>query len=188
MNHMGTQTLRTDRLVLRRYTMDDVDAMYENWAKDTEVTAYLFWDAHPDTDVTREVLGTWVPQYAEAGYYNWGIEMDGVLIGNIAVVDCSDRNEWAEIGYVIGKAYWGRGIMTEALEAVLRYLFETVAVHRICLKHDVENVGSGRVMIKNGLVREGVQRKAHRRRDGSWADLPVYSMLREEWDVREKKA
>lgn len=182
MNHQGTQPLLSPRLTLRRFTMDDVEAMYQNWASDDAVTQYLFWETHPDTEVTRAVLSTWVEQYEQAGYYNWAIALEGRVIGNIAVVRCSERDEWAEIGYVIGRAHWGQGIMTEALAAVLRFLFESVGLHRVMLRHDVENIGSGRVMVKNGLQYEGTLRGHHRRRDGTWADLAVYGILRAEWD------
>lgn len=184
MNHQGTQPLKTDRLFLRRFTLADADAMYRNWASDGAVTRYVFWETHPDVDATRAVLSMWVEQYAQEGVYNWAIERGGELIGSIGVVHCSTRDEWAEIGYVSGRAYWGQGIMTEALAAVLGFLFEKVGLHRVMLRHDVENVASGRVMVKNGLVREGTLRKEHRRKDGSWADLAVYGILCEEWDAR----
>lgn len=182
MKHLGTRILKTPRLTLRPFTMYDVNAMYENWASDPVVTQYLFWETHPDREVTRAVLDTWVKQYAQDGYYNWAIEAKGEgMIGNISVVACSDADEWAEIGYVIGRGQWGKGIMTEALARVLAFLFGEVGLHRACLMYDVENVGSGRVIIKNGLTYEGTMRKRHRRKDGSWADLAVYGILREEW-------
>lgn len=184
MIHRGTQTLHTDRLTLRRFTIDDAQAMYDSWASDPEVTWYLSWEPHPDVDITREVLRTWLERYAEDGYYNWLITMQGEAIGTIAVVRASERDERAEIGYCIGRKHWGQGIMTEALQCVLGFLFDEVGLHRVYLRHDVENIASGRVMIKNGLVREAVLRKHNRRRDDSWGDVAIYGMLREEWQAR----
>lgn len=181
MNHQGTQTLHTDRLTLRRFTLDDVEAMYANWAGDDQVTKYLSWPTHPDAEVTRAVLSTWVEQYAQDGFYNWAIVLNGVLIGSISVVRCSEKDAWAEIGYVIGRAQWGQGLMTEALDAVLRFLFETVGLHRVMLRHDTENIASGRVMVKNGLAYEGTLRKHVHRKDDTWGDLAIYGILREEW-------
>lgn len=181
MKDLGTRTLASPRLTLRRLAVEDAEAVYANWASDAEVTRYLHWETHPDVEVTREVLKTWVESYAQAGYYNWGIEVDGVLVGNIAAVACDARSQRAEIGYCIGRAYWGQGIMTEALRLVLRFFFEEVGLHRVYLRFDMENVGSGRVMIKNGLTLEGTLRKHHLRKDGSWADIRVYGMLHEEW-------
>ena len=184
MKQLGTKALTTKRLVLRRYTMDDVDAIYTGWANDPEVTRFLHWPTHPDVDVTRAVLQTWVERYAEEGYYNWGIVLDGKVLGNIAVVGCNTADAWAEVGYALSRAYWGQGIMTEALERVIAFLFEEVGVHRVMLKHDVDNVGSGRVMEKNGLVKEGVLRQEHLRKDGTRGDIAIYAILADEWRTK----
>lgn len=181
MIHLGTVSLLTPRLVLRQYTLDDVDAAYANWMSDPEVARYVTWEAHPDRDVTREVLSVWIGQYANEHYYHWGIEMDGVLIGDIAVVMGSEQHEHAEIGYCLSRKYWGQGVMSEALGRVLRFMFKRMRVHRIMTRHDVQNPGSGSVMRKNGMTKEGTMREHFRRKDGTWADLDVYSILDREW-------
>lgn len=182
MNLIGTQPLKTQRLLLRRYTMDDADAMFANWCSDDEVTKYLTWPTHPDVEVTRAVLSTWVEGYADDGYFHWGIEKDGVLMGDIAAVAASTKNEYAEIGYCMGRAWWGQGIMTEALAEVMRFFFEEVGLHRIMLRHDTENPASGKVMLKNGLLPEGALRGHFKRNDGTYADLELYGILRDEWE------
>ena len=63
LQHKGTQRLETTRLILRKFTMDDARAMYENWASDPEVTKYLMWPTHTSTDVTKMVLEDWVNSY-----------------------------------------------------------------------------------------------------------------------------
>lgn len=183
MNLLGTKQLKTPRCTVRRFTMDDVDAMYTNWANDPDVTQYLTWEPHPDRAVTRAVLETWVARYGEGGYFVWGIEYEGQLMGNISVVHCSQADEWGEIGYCIGRRWWGLGIMTEVLDAVLAFLLGEVGLHRVMLRYDVQNIASGRVMAKCGLVPEGVLREHHRRRDGTWADMAVCGMLQEEWQA-----
>lgn len=180
MNHLGTKEIQTQRLMLRPFTMDDAEAMYSNWASDPEVTRYLMWDAHTDVSQTRAVTKEWVESYGQPSFYLWAIVLDEP-IGTISVVDVSDRDEWLEIGYCLSRKHWGQGIMTEALDCVMRFLFEEVQAHRVHLRHDVLNVGSGRVMIKNGLRYEGTLLGAKRRVDGSWGDMALYGMLREEW-------
>ena len=182
MNLIGTKPLETERLLLRRYTMDDAEAMFTNWCSDDEVTRHLTWPTHPDVEVTRTVLSTWVEGYADDGRFQWGIEKDGELIGDIAVVAASTQHEFAEIGYCVGRAWWGQGIMSEALGAVMRFLFEEVGVHRIVLRHDTLNPASGKVMLKNGLRPEGTQRGHFKRNDGTYADLAFYGILRDEWE------
>ena len=60
MKPMGTKTLETDRLILRKFTPEDAEDMYENWASDPEVTKYLTWPVHTSVDVTKKLLEIWV--------------------------------------------------------------------------------------------------------------------------------
>ena len=59
MKHLGTQRLETERLVLRRFTMEDAQAMFENWASDPEVTKFLSWPTHQTIADSRSVLSEW---------------------------------------------------------------------------------------------------------------------------------
>ena len=92
MRHLGTQTLLTPRLVLRRNTVDDAPQMFSHWANDPEVTRYLTWQPHASVDQTRQILEGWVASYEQPDFYQWGIELreTGELIGNISMVDCDD--------------------------------------------------------------------------------------------------
>ena len=67
MKHVGTVELKTPRLVLRKFTLDDVNAMYRNWASDPEVTKYLTWPTHSVPDISRFVLESWVGETAGNG-------------------------------------------------------------------------------------------------------------------------
>ena len=62
MKHLGTVELKTDRLILRRFTMDDAEAMYRNWASDPEVTKYLTWPAHANPEISRKDLERWIKE------------------------------------------------------------------------------------------------------------------------------
>ena len=161
MEKIGTQRIETERLILRRFTLEDAPAMYERWANDPEVTRYLTWQPHRSVEDSRAILSEWVARYGEGDYYNWAIELKGVgVIGSIGVVSQEEQTQSAEIGYCIGRAYWGRGIMPEALRAVLDYLFDEAHFRRVSAKHDIENTNSGRVMEKAGMRCEGVLRGA----------------------------
>lgn len=184
MRHIGTQPIQTPRLLLRRYTLDDTDAMYDNWASDDRVTRTLTWPTHPDKGVTRVVLETWVGSYDQESYYHWGITVDGKLVGDIAVVNASWEDQNAEIGYCLGYDLWGQGYMTEALTGVLGFLFDRVGLHRVYLRHDSINGASGRVMAKSGLVHEATLREHRLHPDGTASDLEYYGILRREWEAR----
>ena len=175
----GTQPLETSRLNLRRFRMEDADAMYRNWASDPEVTRFLTWPTHPSADVTRMVLQGWVARYAEGSSFNWAIVPKGEEqpVGGISVVHLDAEAGIAEIGYCLGHAFWGRGYMPEALRAVIDYLFGTAEVNRIVARHDARNPKSGRVMQKVGLRLEGVLCGAGRNNQGVCDDV-VYGLLR----------
>ena len=182
MNHCGTQTIETERLVLRRFTLDDADAMYRNWASDPDVTEYLTWPPHASVDVTKAVLEDWVSSYAQDNYYQWAIVLkehgDGP-IGSIAAVGMNDDVEIIHIGYCVGKDWWHRGIMSEALKAVMDFFFDEVGANRIESRHDPRNPHSGMVMMKCGMKYEGTLRSSDRNNQGI-CDASWYALLKSE--------
>lgn len=182
MNHQGTIKIETERLILRRFTIEDDDEMYRNWASEDEVTKYLTWPTHTDVGVTRMVLNTWIDDYSKPDYYQWGIELKetGELIGNISVVQYSEEKASANLGWCMGTAWWGQGIMPEAGKAVLKYLFEEVGFNRIAAQHDRENPKSGRVMQKIGMTYEGTLR-ANGKNNRGIIDEVCYAILAEEY-------
>ncbi len=188
MNKAGTQRLETHRLILRRFRAEDAGDMFANWASDPEVTRFLTWPAHPSIEVTRAVLGDWIPRYSDGGFFSWAIEWkeNGSVIGSIAVVKLDENTDSAEIGYCLGRAYWGRGIMPEALRAVTDYLFDTAGLNRIAACHDANNPNSGRVMEKAGMKREGVLHEAGRNNRGI-CDEVRYALLRSDRTARERR-
>ena len=182
MEHKGTRNLETGRLLLRRYTPGDGQAMFDNWASDDEVTRYLTWPTHSSVEVTDRVVADWAARYDDPAVYHWGIvwKATGALIGDIAVVRQSADIDEAELGWCLSRAFWGRGVMPEAARTVLAYLFGEVGFNRVCSRHDVNNPKSGRVMAKIGMAREGVLRKAGRNNTGI-CDMAVWAILAEDW-------
>ena len=153
MTQIGTRYIETDRLILRRFERPDALAMFENWANDGEVTRFLTWPAHTDVSVTEGILSEWVPQYEDPAYYNWAIvlkENGPQPVGNISVVRWEQEGQVPIVGYCLGRRWWHQGIMTEALGAVISFLFEQVDVGRVETYHDPNNPHSGGVMRKTG--------------------------------------
>ena len=183
MEHKGTVYIETERLILRRFTLDDASAMYENWASDDEVTKYLMWQAHGDISVSESILRDWVKNYENNGFYTWAIvfkENSDKPIGSIAVVENIDETvRKAHIGYCIGKPWWHKGIMSEALKAVIDFLFDEVGVNRVESRHDPRNPNSGAVMKKCGMKYEGTHRQSDRNNQGI-CDACYYAILADE--------
>lgn len=179
MNKVGTQRIETDRLILRRFRSEDAEDMYANWASDPEVTRFLTWPAHSSVYVTKALLADWIPRYEDGGYFNWAMEYKntGKVIGNISVVRLIESIDAAEMGYCMSRAYWGQGLMPEALKAVMDYLFDTVRLNRIAACHDANNPKSGRVMEKAGMKLEGILRAAGKNNLGICDDV-WHAMLR----------
>ena len=101
MKHYGTERIESERLLLRKFTIQDADAMYINWAGDAEVTKYLMWQAHENVDVSKSILQDWVSHYSEKDYCQWAIivkDNGDHPIGSIAVVHKDDK--------VKNGAYW----------------------------------------------------------------------------------
>ena len=179
MNKAGTQRIETDRLILRRFRLDDAEDMYANWASDPEVTRFLTWPTHSDVDVSKAVLADWIPKYKDGGFFNWAMEYKdtGKVIGNISVVRLIESIDAAEMGYCMSQAYWGQGLMPEALRAVMDYLFDVVGLNRVAACHDANNPKSGRVMEKAGMKLEGILRAAGKNNLGICDDV-WHAMIR----------
>ena len=180
-NHLGTQPLQTPRLLLRRFTMDDAQNMFDLWCNDPEVTRFLSWGPHGTIDKTKRLLKSWKQRYEDTMFYNWCIEFEGLPIGGIDLIMRSEKSLRAELGYCLSNHYKGRGLVTEAACAVLTFAFEDVGLHKICAKHDVENPASGRIMQKLGMRQEGYMKLDAQRLDGTYSDMVLYGILRDEW-------
>lgn len=181
MTHIGTQYIETDRLILRRFELSDAQAMFDHWASDDEVTKYLTWPTHTEVSVTERILGEWVPQYEDTSFYNWAIvlkEHGPEPVGNISVVRWEQEGQVPIVGYCLGRRWWHQGIMTEALGAVIDFLFDRVGVERIVAGHDVNNPHSGGVMRKCGMRFEKIREKSHRNNQGV-IDTASYSIERD---------
>lgn len=182
LTHKGTQTLITPRLTLRRFQVDDAQAMFDTWANDERVTRFLTWLPHESPELTKQLLESWCASYENPNYYNWVIELEGKIIGNISVVRISEKSEFAELGYCMGFDYWRKGIMPEAAKAVIDFLFAEVGFNRVGISHAVKNPASGRVAQKCGLTFEGTKREYFKASNGEFLDISDYGIIRREWE------
>ena len=181
MNHIGTKRYETERLILRPFVESDAQSVFENWASDDEVTKYLTWPTHSSVEVSRWYVNYCIQEYSKTSSYQWGIELKSTheLIGNISVVSSIDELECMELGWVIGRKYWGKGYTPEAATKVLDILFDEVGANCVYAGHDVNNQNSGRVMQKIGMKYEGILRQFGKNNQGI-VDCARYSMIKAE--------
>lgn len=179
MKHLGTRRIETERLILRRFTIDDAEYMYRNWASDPEVTRFLLWPTHQSVEVSKKVLTDWVSAYENDDKYEWCIakKENDEPIGSIGAFNYNEKVQSLEIGYCISKAYWNRGITSEALKAVMQYLLEEVGVSRVESRHDPRNPHSGEVMKKCGMKYEGTRIQADWNNSGI-CDCALYGYVK----------
>ena len=145
--------LKTNRLLLRPLTPLDAESMFKNWTCDERAAKYCTWYPHKSINETKLLLKMYLEQ-AENGFdYRWGIELKEIneLIGVIDVVDLSDDNKTAVIGYVLGCEFWNKGFATEALSVVIKKLFAD-GIETVKARHHIDNIASGKVMEKCGMI------------------------------------
>jgi len=173
--------LETERLLLRKVTLDDVEDMYE-YGSNEDLTKYVIWETHKNLSDSKEFIEFVRTQYENKKVSPWGIELkeNGKFIGTIDFVSWQPDHHAAEIGYVLSQDYWGKGIATEAANEVIAFGFNHMDLIRIQAKCFVENRGSARVMEKIGMSFEGIRRKGMFVR-GKHRDLNIYSILKEEF-------
>ena len=149
--HIGTNQLETKRLILRRFTSDDVSAVYHNWCHDHRVTPYLCWHAHKNESVTKNYIDTIVERYHRKDMYHWVIERkdDHMLIGEIeaAVID----EVTCKIGYVFSYYTWSHGYASEAAAAVRDYALYTIGLKQMVGDCVLGNEASANVLKRIGL-------------------------------------
>lgn len=152
-------------------------------------------------DANREHLGRWLPWVSHvrtvddehawiksrlaAGASDAELPLlileNGKIVGTVGVLGLGSPGRAGEIGYWLARSAEGRGVMTRAVRAALKYCFDARSMNRIQIRAAVDNVRSRAVAERLGFVLEGVQRQAVRASDGRFEDLAVYSLLASEW-------
>jgi RimJ/RimL family protein N-acetyltransferase len=173
--------LLTERLLLRPFTLDDAPAV-QQLAGDHDIASNTLNIPHPYEDgMAEEWIGTHQEGFDRGELANFAIVrwQDNALIGAIGLGIHAAYGR-AELGYWIGKPYWGQGYCTEAAEAMLDYGFAGLGLNRIYAQHMSRNPASGRVMAKIGMTHEGRLRQ-HVKRWDAFEDLETYGILRSEY-------
>lgn len=184
MKHIGTKEIQTKRLILRKVKAEDAESAYENWCNSYEVSKYVMWNKHSGIEETKKLCKMWEEEYNFSDTYRWIVELKetGELIGTI---DVASKKlliyGTCVIGYCYGERFWGKGYATEALKAVIKYLFEECDADTIYAEYLSNNPASGKVMQKAGMNFEGILKSRIIDKDGIRNDLGSYSITKEEY-------
>jgi RimJ/RimL family protein N-acetyltransferase len=145
-------TLTGPRVTLRVPTVADADALFVRVASDPEVTRYLTWSPHPDVGETHRVI---TELFNVGDETTWLIELRD---GSGPIGTCGwrrTRRHSVELGYCLGRRWWGQGYMSDVLALLIDEARRDPAVYRIFAYCHVDNIGSARVLERSGLVKEG---------------------------------
>lgn len=171
--------LSTDRLAVRRFHTGDAAALAA-YRSDPEVARYQVWDTPFPLERAVILAAAFAAgDPGEPGWFQYAIDLDGLLIGDIGVKLHQNRMQ-AKIGYTLAAAYQGKGYATEALTAFLGHLFTDRRLHRVSAGCDARNHRSARLLERLGFQREGLRRK-HYWIKGEWTDDLLYGILASEW-------
>lgn len=175
------ERLETPRLILRPFTMSDLDDVWA-YASDPEVTRYTIFDFHQDRTTTEEYLSS-VLTRSTGDSHLFALEHREThrVLGGCSIRNLDRRNSHAEMGYALARAYWNQGYATEAVRAVIAFGFRELDLNRVEAKCVPQHTASWRVMHKAGMTYEGILRQAEFFK-GKFQDLAVYSILRSEWN------
>ena len=176
-------TLETDRLFLREFEEDDLQAIHE-YASDPKVVRYMGWGPNTEKD-TQKFLQRAFEQQRNQPRTDHDLAIilkaENHLIGSGGLYIGNPIHKEAELGYSLNRRFWGQGYATEAARAFVAFGFEELGLHRVYATCDPANVASARVMEKIGMQREGHLRE-HRWMKGKWRDSYLYAILEQEWD------
>ena len=189
MKYLGSKTLETERLILRKIKVEDALTAFNNWCNSDVVDKYVLWVKHPNIQTTIKQFQHWVEAYNDEKTFRWIVELkeDHDLLGTIDVSTKFIEYGTCSIGYCYSEKYWNKGYATEALKRVIKYLFEECDADVVFAEHMENNPASGRVMEKSGMIYEGRTRKRLIDKDNIRNDLLSYSILKEEYFINSFK-
>lgn len=184
LNHVGTVELDTGRLLLRQAWYDDAQKMYDRWTGDKKTTKYLSWH-HESPHDTVAYLSTVVGKYSRPNHYLWLIcikreKKAPEPVGMIEIKNIDEDLKSCEISYVVGSKWWGRGIIPEALNAVLEVMFTRVGMKCVRACCDARDANNAWVMEQCGMTYDGCLRYERMTNTGV-GDTRFYSVLKDEW-------
>ena len=183
LTHNGTDTITTDRLILRRFEYSDDDSMLRNWIADEKIQSMYSEPVYSTKEEVKELLDKYIGSYERPDYYRWAVieKASGECIGQIAYFLVDSKNHFAEIEYCIGAEFQCRGYATEATKAVIAFGFDRINLHKVQICTKTINKPSRRVIEKCDFTYEGTLRD-YFFMNGEYVGRHYFSILREEYE------
>lgn len=185
LTHNGTDTITTDRLILRRFEYSDDDSMLRNWIADEKIQSMYSEPVYSTKEEVKELLDKYIGSYERPDYYRWAVieKASGECIGQIAYFLVDSKNHFAEIEYCIGAEFQCRGYATESTKAVIAFGFDRINLHKVQICTKTINKPSRRVIEKCGFTYEGTLRD-YFFMNGEYVGRHYFSILRKEYEAK----
>ena len=145
----GTVELWTERLILRRYRLEDANDLFHYLGTDPAMCEYSGWNPYATLETAQETVRGFIGGYDDEHIYSWIMDIDDVIVGTIGAYDFKDDH--IEVGFSVVPGWQGRGLATEALRKVLEYLTGNEGIPCVSAWCAAENIGSKRVLEKAGM-------------------------------------
>jgi ribosomal-protein-alanine N-acetyltransferase len=173
--------LRTQRLVLRQITESDGDGLFRIFADD-EVTEHYAWGTFTSVEQGHDLAARTAGQFSRREAIRWGLLPPGStqIIGTCGYTRWVQDSHFAVLGYDLARDYWRRGLMSEAVAAVLRLGFEQLSLNRVEATVMAGNTASATLLGRAGFSREGVLRE-RALKHGTFRDVWMYGLTRSDW-------
>jgi ribosomal-protein-alanine N-acetyltransferase len=183
LTHVGTNTITTERLILRQFEYKDDESMLKNWVADEKIQSLYSEPVYSTKEAVRELLNKYIGSYDKSDYYRWAVveRKSGECIGQIAFFLVDSKNHFAEIEYCIGSEFQCNGYATEATKAIIAYGFNRISFHKIQICTKTINAPSKRVIEKCGFTYEGTLRDFFYM-NGEYIGRLYFSMLKSEFE------
>lgn len=188
LKHLGTQTIHSQRLILRPFSYTDSDDMLAYWISDPKIQSLYSEPTYTTKEEVKGLLDKYIRSYERLDYYRWAIieKESNSCIGQIALFLVDNKNHFCEIEYALGSKFHRKGYGTEAVKAILNFSFNKVNFHKVQVCHKAGNIASQGVIRNCKFTYEGTLRDFFFM-DGKYVDRLYYSMLEEEYQRIENK-
>ncbi len=182
LTHIGTNTVETERLILRRFDYTDDEDMLQYWVADERIQSLYSEPVYTTKESVKGLLDKYIGSYEKDDYYRWAIveKQSNKCIGQIAYFLVDSKNHFAEIEYCIGTEFQCKGFATEATKAIIAYGFNKINLHKVQICTKTINKPSRRVIEKCGFTYEGTLRDFFYM-NGEYVGRLYFSMLKDEF-------
>ena len=173
------KTIETERLILRKWQLEDLDDFYE-YARNPNVGPMAGWEPHSSKEVSLKILESFIEKEEV-----WAIVLkeNKKVIGSLGIHPDNNRGKYyaKTIGFVLSEDYWGKGYMVEAVKRIIKYVFEEMNVDILTAFHYPHNIRSKRVIEKCGFKYEVTIEQGSKIYDGQVFDSICHSIMKSDY-------